>query len=1131
MKLTSQSIGGDTMAFVPLQVMSSFSLLQSTTRITELAKEAKKRGFEALALTDNNIMYGLVDFYNACKKEGIKPILGLKLDLFGSIDSDNHFPILLLAKDQTGYRHLMKISTIKNTQPTDTNLYYKQIAEFLTNLIVIFPAKGSELVTLVERGDPSAAQQLIKQIQAQTDENSVLVGVNAQQSTVLQNTLQQIAQTTHASAVVVPEVNYLNSTDHFATQVLRDIDKGETIRNPEQFENYQGDNWLRPEKDYEAIYKENNLTSAMEMTVAVADQCNVTLNFKKLELPAFTVPDGLDSKAYLTQLTQKGLEKRLKNQNVDKASYQKRLGHELSVIDQMGFDDYFLIVWDVMDFAHHHEITTGPGRGSAAGSLVAYTLQITDVDPLQYDLLFERFLNPERSQMPDIDLDIPDNKRDEILKYVHDKYGHNHVSQIITFGTLAAKQALRDVGRVFGMAPYEINDLSKLVPNVLKITLKEAVKESQKLQNWIADSSKNKLLFEIAQQIEGLPRHYSTHAAGVVLSAQNLSDVVPLQSGSDELLLTQYPKDTVEALGLLKMDFLGLRNLSIMANAIKIIQKNGKPDFKISDVKLDDPKTLTLFQNADTTGVFQFESSGIRNVLQQLHPETFELVAAVDALYRPGPMENIETFIKRKKGLEPVQYLDPSLEPILKGTYGILVYQEQVMQVASVMGGFSLGEADLLRRAMSKKKRTVIDDMKTKFISGASHKGYSKDTAIQVYDYIEKFANYGFNKSHAVAYSKLAFELAFLKAHYPAAFFAALLNSVINNPSQIKRYLMEARQHGVKVLAPNVNLSQAYFILKDGQIIFGLACIKGARRDFITDVLQERKQNGPFKDLQAFLQRIPTKWLKQDLMESLIYAGAFDSFGYNRAELLQVLPDLLNGVALSGSSMSLFEKLTPKIVRKPDLSLEEKLQKENEILGAYLSGHPVEQYNQLRTKFKITNIIDLAVNQSVTCLIYMTKMRVIRTKRGTQMAFITGSDLTGEIDITVFPEQYQQATDMLKKGKVLLIQGKVDERNGLQVVANHIQLASQLSIKQPKQRWVLRFNESDDITTKEQQLRTILQTNPGPVPVLLFYPFNDKKVLLEKRFWASNSEKTNSALTSLLGKENVVLQSIKSTDI
>lgn len=1122
---------GDIMAFVPLQVTSSYSLLQSTTRISELAKAAKQRGFSSLALTDTNIMYGLVDFYNACRKEGIKPILGLKLELFGALDATNRFPVILLAKDQIGYQHLMKISTLKNTQTSESDLFYKQITDLLSHLYIIFPANSSELVTLVERGDTQAAQNLLEQIQTFADEQSVLIGVNVQQSAVLQNTLQQMAKLTQTATVALPEVNYLNSTDHFATQVLRDIDKGEVIRNPEQFENYQGNNWLHPEKDYEAIYQENQLTAAMELTATIAENCNVTLKFKKPELPEFTVPEGLDSKTYLQQLTQRGLTERLQGKKLDSDAYQQRLSHELNVIDQMGFDDYFLIVWDVMNFAHHNDITTGPGRGSAAGSLVAYCLQITDVDPLEYDLLFERFLNPERAQMPDIDLDIPDNKRDEVLAYVHDKYGHTHVSQIITFGTLAAKQALRDVGRVFGMAPYEINSLSKLVPSVLKITLDDAVKQSQKLQNWIADSSKNKLLFEIAHQIEGLPRHYSTHAAGVVLSAQNLSDVVPLQSGSDELLLTQYPKDTVEALGLLKMDFLGLRNLSIMANAIRIITKTKNPQFKISDVPLDDKKTLQLFQTADTTGVFQFESVGIRNVLRQLHPETFDLVAAVDALYRPGPMENIETFIKRKKGQEPVRYPDPTLEPILKSTFGILVYQEQVMRVASVMGGFSLGEADLLRRAMSKKKRSVIDEMKAKFVSGALKKGYSKQTAKQVYDYIERFANYGFNKSHAVAYSKMAFELAYLKAHYPAAFFAALMNSVINNPGKIKLYLSEAKQHDIQVLAPNINISQSTFILKNDHIVFGLSCIKGVRRDFVSDILTERKKNGNFLDLQAFLQRIPVKWLKQDLMEALIYAGTFDSFGYNRAELLNVLPDLLNGVSLSGSSMSLFEKLTPKISKMPDLALDIKLEKENEFLGAYLSGHPVEQFDQLRKRFKITDVLSLNVNQSAICLLYINKTRVIRTKRGEQMAFVTGSDLTGEIDITVFPDQYKITADLLEKGHVILVQGKVDERNGLQIIANRIQLANRIEKNEDslKQRWVLRIQEETPLIRK--RLEQILRDNPGSIPVLLFYPKTDRKILLEKQLWVSNSDETNSALTNLLGKGNAVLQSMKSTGI
>lgn len=1119
------------MSFVPLQVSSSFSLLQSTTKIVDLVKTAKSRGFRSLALADTNVMYGLVDFYNACRTEGIKPILGLKLELFGAVDSENRFPILLFAKDSVGYQHLMKISTKKNTEPNGQDLFYKQIESLLSHLYLIFPAGNSELVTLVERGDTKLAEQLIAYIQQFTDTQSLLVGVNDQQSEVLQATLQQVTQTTHTAMVTLPEVNYLNASDHFATQVLRDIEKGEVIRNPEQFENYKGGNWLHPQSEYERHYQEKHLEAAMNWTQTVAKNCNVTLEFKKPELPAFNVPKGFNSKTYLKKLTNDGLQARLSHQKDNEKVYQNRLNRELDVIDKMGFDDYFLIVWDVMNFAHQHEITTGPGRGSAAGSLVAYSLRITDVDPLKYDLLFERFLNPERSQMPDIDLDIPDNKRDEILQYVHDKYGHNHVSQIITFGTLAAKQALRDVGRVFGMAPYEINQLSKLVPSTLKITLKEAMQQSQKLRNWLSDSSKNKLLFNVALQVEGLPRHFSTHAAGVVLSAQNLSDVVPLQSGSDELLLTQYPKDTVEALGLLKMDFLGLRNLSIMANTIRIIKRTVNANFDVSQINLTDKATLELFQNADTTGVFQFESSGIRNVLKQLHPETFELVAAVDALYRPGPMENIDTFIKRKKGQEAVKYPDKSLIPILKNTYGILVYQEQVMQVASVMGGFSLGEADLLRRAMSKKKRTVIDEMKAKFIFGATQKGYPEQTASQVYDYIERFANYGFNKSHAVAYSKMAFELAYLKVHYPAAFFAALLNSVINNASKIKLYLSEAKQHGVQVEAPNINLSQSTFILKQGKILFGLSCIKGVRRDFVNDILQERQKNGPFIDLQAFLQRMPAKWLKQDLMEALIYAGTFDTFGYNRAELILSLPDLLSSVELSGSSMNLFEKLAPKIKKIPDLTLEEKLEKENEFLGAYLSGHPVEQFDQLRQQYKITDILNLSLNQTATCLVYINKIRTIRTKRGEQMAFVTASDLTGEIDITVFPNQYKAFTSVLEKGRVILVQGKVDERNGLQLIANQMTLAEQLmkSASLEKQRWVLRM--VSDRPEEKKKLLQIIRNHPGTIPVLLFYPKTDKKVLLEKRFWLTNTAETNSALTTLLGRGNVVLQVVKNTGI
>lgn len=570
----------------------------------------------------------------------------------------------------------------------------------------------------------------------------------------------------------------------------------------------------------------------------------------------------------------------------------------------MGFDDYFLIIWDVIRHAHETGVTTGPGRGSAAGSLVAYVLNITDVDPLEYDLLFERFLNEERAQMPDIDLDIPDNRREEILEYVHQKYGHQKVAQIITFGTLAAKQAIRDVGRVFGLSTTELAEWSRAIPSVLHVSLKEALNQSQKLKNLISDSEVNKTLFETASKLEGLPRHYSTHAAGIVLSDEPLVDLVPLQSGSETMMMTQYAKDIVERVGLLKMDFLGLRNLGIMADALQTIKRQGYPAFNVQNVDLSDSATLAAFAKGDTNGVFQFESNGIKGVLKRLKPDSFELVAAVNALYRPGPMDNIDNFIKRKNGQEPVTYPDDSLKPILANTYGIIVYQEQVMQVASKMAGFSLGEADLLRRAMSKKKKATMDAMKEKFMAGAAKLGYSSAVAEKTFDYIDRFANYGFNRSHAVAYSKMAFEMAYLKVHYQTAFYAALLNSVMNNPAKTKVYLMEAKQHEVQVVSPDINQSSAYYQAKDDQIRFGLASIKGVRRDFLRDLLEERREKGRFNSFYEFLMRIGSKWQKQELIENLIYAGVFDSLGANRAELINALPEFLSSVELSGEALN-----------------------------------------------------------------------------------------------------------------------------------------------------------------------------------------------------------------------------------
>lgn len=1116
------------MNFVPLQVLSSFSLLKSTTKIDQLIQTAKQRGYQSLALTDEDVLYGVVDFYNAAKQAGIHPIIGLTLHVLSSDDSTQAKPVVLLAKNQDGYQNLMTLSTMQQTKDDQKMVTVAEIAPFLHQLIVILPPDG-ELYALIQAGATAAAGQLLEQWRTATDQQSLLIGISNQSDVILRQSVQQLGDKQHVALVALNRVGYLNAQDHFAVEVLRAIDRGDKFNHPAALASETGTHWLKPMAEVTEDYDAIQLSAAAYKTQWVSEQCQVDFTFQTPVLPHFHNQLKLSSAQYLQQLCVAGLQKRSLAPHITIADYQKRLKYELSVIHQMGFDDYFLIIWDVMRYAHEQNITTGPGRGSAAGSLVAYALAITDVDPLQYHLLFERFLNQQRAQMPDIDLDIPDNRREEILQYVHDQYGHERVAQIITFGTLAAKQVIRDVGRTFGLSQFEMSTWSSAIPNQLHITLQQAYQGSQRLQNLISDSQLNQLLFQTACVLEGLPRHYSTHAAGIVLSAQSLTKLVPLQNGSEGLLMTQFPKDTVEALGLLKMDFLGLRNLTIMAQSVALI-KQQQPDFLLQKIDLADGQTLALFQRGDTNGVFQFESAGIKNVLVQLHPDSFELIVAVNALYRPGPMENIDHFIARKKGTEPILYPDESLKSILGPTFGILVYQEQVMQVASQMAGFSLGEADLLRRAMSKKKRQTMDDMRSKFLVGAKKRGYAEKVATQVFDYIDQFANYGFNRSHAVAYSKMAFEMGYLKTHFPAAFFAALLNSVMNNPDKIKLYLLEASRHQVKVLGPNINHSASEFTLVNGHILFGLASIKGLRRDFIEAIKKQRTAKGPFADLLTFIQRLDSKWRKAELIEPLIYSGAFDGLGYNRAELIDALPKLLDSIELTGESLSLFEELKPSIDERAEFSLTSKLSFEEQYLGAYLSGHPVSQYSQRLPQTRVTLIAQLAEKMTVNILLFVSHVKVIRTKRGEQMAFVSGSDQTGSIDVTVFPNLYKRVAALLENKQILLINGKTEINRGLQVIANQISTAKQAVATQQKiakkQRWVLRIDEAHQSVAVENNLKSLLTRTNGDVPVILFYAVNDQKYMQPKDLWLPDDPAVEHQLAQLLGTNNVVLQKL-----
>ncbi len=1113
------------MDFTPLDVKSSYSLLKSPTRISDLVTTAKERGYKALALTDENVLYGAVEFYNVAKKAGIKPIFGLRLVVALNETDGTKLDLVFLAKNQRGYQHLMDLSTLQQTRKDKkVPLTVAQISPLLDDLFIIIPPQSTVFSVLAQ---PTS---ILTELANLGNDDSVLLGVNSRLDDVQIDTLQQLSKQLFLPLVGTSPVDYLNANDLFASRVLQAIDAGVELKDPTIEAGRRGQHYLHSKEQVVQDYKAKGLSAAAQKTVEVATLCNVELQFRAPVLPHFKNQAGISSQQYLRSLCIQGLKKRRVAPGKTIQQYQERLAMELKVIHEMGFDDYFLIVWDVMNFAHQQKITTDPGRGSAAGSLVAYALAITEVDPLQYDLLFERFLNPERAQMPDIDLDIPDNRRDEVLQYVHQKYGHQRVAQIITFGTLAAKQVVRDVSRVFNLPRYDMQRLIDALPHGLHVTLKDALNESQQLKNLLDDNPKFRLLIQVAQQLEGLPRHYSIHAAGIVLSEQPLHEVVPLQDGSDGLLMTQFAKDTVEALGLLKMDFLGLKNLSIMDNTLQMIRQED-PAFDLQKINFNDPLTLQLFQRGKTEGIFQFESSGIRNVLVNLHPTNFEDIVAVNALYRPGPMENIPHFTARKAGKEKIAYPAPSLEKILGPTYGILVYQEQVMQLASVMAGFTLGEADLLRRAMSKKKKATMEDMRTKFIAGATEHGYSAQVAHQVFEYIDRFANYGFNRSHAVAYSMMAFEMAYLKVHYPAAFFTALMNAE-TNIEKLKRHVGDAKQFGVKVSGPRINISESSFLLHDGIVYFGFSAIKGVRRDFVAAILEERQENGKFTDLRNFITRIPERWQKQELIEPLIYSGAFDNMGYNRAEMIDALPKLISGIELFAGFANFDDPtLQTAIDQRNEFPLLTRLTKENEYLGVYLSGHPVTQYYQLGQQLHATKIADLYPNSEATIIVLTNHVKTIYTKREhREMAFVNGTDETGAVDITVFPKQYQQFKEQLETNKILIVRGRVEYREGrgLQLVANQLQDVKKVQQERPSQRWVLRILPSLDTEMVHRELNNIFNEYHGSIPVLLFYPANDKKILLDQKRWLKNSQKAKKALVAVLGQENVVLQQLNS---
>ncbi|MBT2660505.1 DNA polymerase III subunit alpha [Bacillus sp. ISL-45] len=1115
------------MPFIHLHVYSAYSLLTSTATVEQLVRDARAKGFSALALTDRNVMYGTVAFYKECLKNSIKPLLGLTVDVVSETLEDESFPLVLLAKNNEGFQNLIKISSAVQTKSPE-GIPVKWLKHYASGLIALTSGTQGEIEYYLANGEKEKALKtldLYKQIFGRDHFYLAIQdqGLPGQEELVEQ--LARVGTETSTPLAASNQVHYLEKEDSFAQECLLAIKNGEKLQDDAREKLGSSEFYLKPAKEVGELF--SDYPEALENTLKIAEDCNVMLDFETRHLPKFPVPPGKNADGMLEELCFKGLEERYGNPS---QQHKDRLKYELSVIKKMKFSDYFLIVWDFIKYSRERGILIGPGRGSAAGSIVSYVLYITDADPIEHSLLFERFLNPERISMPDIDIDFPDNRRDEVIEYVAAKYGELHVAQIATFGTLAAKAAVRDVGRVFGLNAKELDRLSRLVPSRLGITLKDAIEESAGLRSFIEESSKNKRILETAMKLEGLPRHTSTHAAGVVISEQPLTNVVPIQSGQSKVFLTQYSMDHLEELGLLKMDFLGLRNLTLIDSILQSIKQKTRRELDIHDIPAEDKLTFEMLGRGETTGIFQLESDGMRKVLTRLEPTRFEDIVAVNALYRPGPMENIPLFIDRKHGRQPIDYYHKDLEPILRDTYGVIVYQEQIMQIASQLAGFSLGEADLLRRAVSKKKKEVLAQEREHFVNGSVKKGYDTQTANLIYDLIVRFANYGFNRSHAVAYSMIAYQLAYLKAHYPLYFMAALLTSAIGNDVKIAQYARELQQMGIKLLPPSINKSAFSFQPEGDAVRYSLAGIKGVGIASLKEIFQARR-NKPFKDIFDFCIRVPQKAATRKVLEALIYSGAFDEFGQDRAVLLATVDVAIEHAQLvapdDSGQIDMFAEaefsLKPKYTEVDPMRIEDKLSLEKDVLGVYLSKHPASIYEKEFKAAGVKKIASKSPGSKVRLGVYITEDKKIRTKKGEAMAFLTISDASGETDAVVFPAVYKQYGNVLGQGKMALLEGKFDEREGKsQFIVNQVIDLDREARKEPV--LYLRIAKGTDSAGKMNELKALLKKHHGAVPVIVYNEETEKSLLLPNEFSVSTEQGSIRELKKVLGDNNVVLK-------
>ncbi|MFD2705286.1 DNA polymerase III subunit alpha [Salibacterium lacus] len=1106
------------MEFVHLHIHTEYSLLESTARMDTLIEQASEAGMHALAITDKNAMHGVVPFYKKCVKAGIKPIIGMELWVEG-IKRSGSYPVLLLAENNSGYRELMRLSTVKQTEETVT---LDRMTAVLENAVVVFPYAESEPAVLLRDADKPCAADVL---QAWKDRAGTLPMYMERQPVQGEDDMEQawkeLAGEQDLLLAAGFNVHMTSPEEQEALLALKAVETGRRLPEvSEQQIKHQG--WMNDEEGIRRLLEKE--PEVIRETSRIAQRCSVTIEFNQSLLPSFPLPDGYTAESLLREHCYEGIRLRY---NEPEQDVRERLEHELGIIHDMGFEDYFLIVADFVDFARRQGMLVGPGRGSAAGSLVSYVLEITDVDPVRHNLLFERFLNPERLNMPDIDIDFPDYRRDEVIDYAARTYGREHVAQIVTFGTFGARAALRDTGRILEAPQALVDRLASFIPQGPGTSLRKTYNENQMMRDLLEKESTAYSIFRLAVQLEGLPRHTSVHAAGVVMSGSRLFDHVPLMKKDGNILLTQYAMDNLEELGLLKMDFLGLKNLSLLERMTASIRYKENEIIDLRRLPLDDKAVYTMLADGDTTGIFQLESVGMRRALRQIRPDRFEDIAAVNALYRPGPMESIPVYAERKNNQTEPDYPHEDLKHILAPTYGVIVYQEQIMQIASTMAGYTFGESDLLRRAVSKKDRGVLEQERTRFLAGAQNCGYDEQIAAAVYDLIVKFADYGFNRSHAAAYSFIAYQLAYLKAHYPAHFFASLLTLHAGNPDKMGEYIREAVQKDIAVLPPSVNESTAVFQAFSRSIRFGLLPVKNMNADMARRLTEERR-HGKYRGFIDFLMRMDPEVLRRRPLEMLIKAGAFDDFGMDRAVLLASLDRAMEYAAFQKDIGALLPEgeMDFRFVDIPPFTELENYEAEKEAAGFYLTGHPLHKYEQVLAPFEPVPFHKglPGKKRDVWAAGIVEEVKNIRTRQGQSMAFAGLTDGTGSMETVFFPDVYRNSRSLLEEQRPILIRGRPDQK----AEENKLLVDEVLDLEELYQTaddvLYLKLKSREGDVQKAKKIKDIVKRHPGGTIVCLYYENEETAVRLSDKYRVSEKDALLKDLKTVLPEEFVVLK-------